>query len=61
MNALLTAELADNAAWERLVELAQATGQPNIADSFVKAKTQEDDHLVKIKTLMRRGLIMQTK
>ncbi len=61
MNALLTAELADNAAWELLIELAQAAGHPNIADSFVKAKTQEDDHLVKIKTLMRRDLIMQTK
>jgi len=61
MNALLTAELADNAAWELLIELAQAAGHPNIADSFVHAKTQEDDHLVKIKTLMRRDLIMQTK
>ncbi len=61
MNALLTAELADNAAWELLIELAQAAGHPNIAESFVHAKTQEDDHLVKIKTLMRRDLIMQTK
>ncbi|ABP81750.1 conserved hypothetical protein [Stutzerimonas stutzeri A1501] len=61
MNALLTAELADNAAWELLIELAQAAGHPNIADSFGHAKTQEDDHLVKIKTLMRRDLIMQTK
>jgi len=61
MNALLTAELADNAAWELLIELAQAAGQPNIADSVGHAKTQEDDHLVKIKTLMRRDLIMQTK
>jgi rubrerythrin len=61
MNALLTAELADNAAWELLIELAQAAGHPNIADSFGHAKTQEDDHLVKIKTLMRRDLVMQTK
>jgi rubrerythrin len=61
LNALLTVELADNAAWELLIELAQAAGHPNIADSFTKAKTQEDDHLVKIKTLMRRDLIMQTK
>ncbi|MBK3870290.1 DUF892 family protein [Pseudomonas stutzeri] len=61
LNALLTVELADNAAWELLIELAQAAGHPNIADSFVHAKTQEDDHLVKIKTLMRRDLIMQTK
>ena len=55
LNALLTVELTDNAAWELLIELAQAAGHPNIADSFTKAKTQEDDHLVKIKTLMRRG------
>ena len=61
MNALLTAELTDNAAWELLIELAQAAGHPNIAESFVKAKSQEDDHLVKIKTLMRRDLIMQTQ
>jgi len=61
LNALLTVELTDNAAWELLIELAQAAGHPNIADSFTKAKTQEDDHLVKIKTLMRRDLIMQTK
>ena len=28
LNALLTAELADNAAWELLIELAQAAGHP---------------------------------
>ena len=43
------------------ISSSQAAGHPNIADSFVHAKTQEDDHLVKIKTLMRRDLIMQTK
>jgi len=61
MGALLTIELEDNAAWELLIELAEAGGHPNIAKSFQKAKDQEDDHLVKIKTLVRRDLIVQIK
>ncbi|MBF6622070.1 MAG: ferritin-like domain-containing protein [Pseudomonas stutzeri] len=61
MGALLTIELEDNAAWELLIELAEAGGHPNIAKSFHKAKEQEDDHLVKIKTLVRRDLIVQIK
>lgn len=59
INALLTLELEDNAAWELLIELAEAGGHPNIAKSFHKAKAQEDDHLIKIKTLLRRDLISQ--
>jgi len=61
IGALLTIELEDNAAWELLIELAEAGGHPNIAKSFHKAKEQEDDHLVKIKTLVRRDLIVQIK
>ena len=61
IGALLTAELEDNAAWEMLIELADAGGHPNIAKGFEKAKLQEDDHLVKIKTLLRRDLINQIK
>ncbi|MBA1275765.1 DUF892 family protein [Stutzerimonas azotifigens] len=59
LNALLTVELADNAAWELLIELARAAGHDTIADSFMKALDQENDHLVKIKTVMRRDLITQ--
>lgn len=61
LNALLTVELADNAAWELLIEIAGAHGYGNIAGSFVKAKTQEDDHVVKIKRLMRRDMIAQAQ
>jgi len=61
MGALLTIELEDNAAWELLIELAEAGGHPGIAESFQKAKEQEDDHLIKIKTLIRRDLIVQIK
>ncbi|WP_028241126.1 ferritin-like domain-containing protein [Stutzerimonas azotifigens] len=59
MNALLTIELADNAAWEMLIELAEAGGHPNIAQDFKHALDQENDHLVKVKTAMRRSLIGQ--
>lgn len=61
LGALLTAELEDNAAWEMLIELADAGGHPKIAKGFEKAKLQEDDHLVKIKTLLRRDLINQIR
>ncbi|TLX57722.1 ferritin Dps family protein [Stutzerimonas nosocomialis] len=61
LNALLTVELADNAAWELLIELSRAAGHDSIADSFAKALDQENDHLVKIKTVMRRDLITQIK
>lgn len=59
LGALLTAELEDNAAWELLIELAEAGGHPNIAKRFEKAKAQEDDHLLKIKTMVRRDLITE--
>lgn len=58
LDALLAAELIDNAAWEMLIELARAGGHADIADSFLKAKEQEEDHLVKIKTVMRRDLLL---
>lgn len=61
LGALLTAELEDNAAWEMLIDLAEAGGHPQIAKGFGKAKLQEDDHLVKIKTLLRRDLINQIR
>jgi len=61
MGALLTVELEDNAAWELLIELAEAGGHPDIATRFQKAKEQEDDHLLKIKTLVRRDLIVQIR
>ncbi|WP_120997083.1 ferritin-like domain-containing protein [Stutzerimonas urumqiensis] len=61
MNALLTIELTDNAAWELLIELAEAGGHSNIAKDFKHALDQENDHLVKVKTLMRRDLKAQVK
>lgn len=61
MGALLTIELEDNAAWELLIELAAAGGHPRIAKGFHKAKAQEDDHVVKIKSLLRKDLLSQVQ
>ncbi|WP_423836738.1 hypothetical protein [Stutzerimonas stutzeri] len=59
--ALLTVELEDNAAWELLIELAEAGGHPKIAKGFHKAKEQEDDHVVKIKSRLRKDLLSQVQ
>lgn len=56
LNALLTIELADNAAWESLIELTDKAGHPNIAKSFRKAVKQEEEHLKTIKKLLNNEL-----
>lgn len=57
LNALLTLELTDNAAWELLIELADAAGHQGIGQSFQLPLAQEREHLVRIKSLLRRELI----
>lgn len=49
LNALLTAELSDNAGWEMLIELARISGQNSIADSFQTPLDQERIHLATVK------------
>jgi hypothetical protein len=44
MNALLTAELTDNAGWELLTELATEAGQDAIAERFSQALAAEQEH-----------------
>lgn len=56
LNALLTIELTDNAAWESLIELTDKAGHPNIAKSFRKAVEQEEEHLQTIKRLLNNEL-----
>lgn len=50
LNAILTAELADNAGWELLIALAQEAGKSDIADQFSQALGEEEEHLVTIKS-----------
>lgn len=53
LNALLTVELADNAAWELLIELSEQAHQKELAANFKKALAQEERHLATIKGLLR--------
>lgn len=59
LNALLTAELTDNAGWELLIELADAAGQASIAESFGKALAQEQVHLETVRSWLSDEVIRQ--
>ncbi|CAM3099117.1 Uncharacterised protein [Ectopseudomonas mendocina] len=59
LNALLTAELTDNAGWELLIELADTCGQTEIAESFYKALSQEQVHLETIRGWLRDEIVRQ--
>ena len=49
LNAMLTAELTDNAGWELLVSLAEEAGESELAGRFLGALGQEQEHLAIIK------------
>lgn len=59
LNALLTAELSDNAGWELLIDLANASGQGDIADSFAKALSQEQVHMQTVKEWLSQEVLRQ--
>lgn len=48
---LLILELTDNAAWETLIKLADDLGLDELSPQFERAKSQEDVHLERVKTL----------
>ncbi len=50
LNAILTAELTDNVAWEMLSELAVQAGQPELAEKFAAALESEAEHLSIVRT-----------
>lgn len=49
LNAMLTAELADNAGWELLAALAEDAGENDMAGRFLGALAQEQEHLAVVK------------
>lgn len=59
LNAMLTIELADNAAWELLIDLARQANHPNIASSFEEPLRREEEHLLTIKALLSDELKTQ--
>lgn len=55
LEAILVAELADNACWESLMELAQGAGQDDLARQFERARETEQEHLQKVHTWIAAG------
>ena len=50
LNAVLIAELADNAGWELLITLAEQAGETDLVQQFQQAMAQEDAHVATIKS-----------
>jgi rubrerythrin len=59
LNAILTAELSDNAGWELLIKLSKDAGETDLTRRFKHAFAQEQEHLATIKgwlnTLVLQG------
>jgi len=53
-HALLTAELADNAGWDLLVELADEAGDRDAKRAFKKCLHEEEEHLVFVRRIVER-------
>lgn len=49
LNAILVAELADNASWELLIQLADKGGHEELATRFRTALADEEQHLLSVK------------
>lgn len=59
LNAVLTAELTDNAGWELLTELAASAGHGDVAKEFAAALSEEQEHLNTIKGWLRSMVISE--
>ena len=57
LNALLTAELTDNAGWELLIDLADELGHDDLSEQFTEAFTNEQKHLVNVQTWLSERLM----
>jgi rubrerythrin len=55
LEAILIAELADNACWEALIELAQESGEDKLVPQFQEALRHEQDRLAKVQTWLAAG------
>ncbi|WP_294636516.1 ferritin-like domain-containing protein [uncultured Aquabacterium sp.] len=57
LNAILVAELADNASWELLETLLRQTGHDEMADSFGRALSQEAEHVMAIRQMLEDSVM----
>jgi rubrerythrin len=59
LNALLTAELTDNASWELLIELASQSGHEDMASAFTEALQHEGEHLQMVRGWLRQAVLQE--
>jgi hypothetical protein len=59
LDALLTAELADNDGWKLLIAMAEAAGQQELASRFSDALAEEDRHLTSMRSWIAERLGIQ--
>ena len=60
LEALLTAELVDNAAWELLIEMADGLGMSDTAGQFRSALNEENEHLAKVKQWYSQAVLQES-
>ncbi|SFI32299.1 ferritin-like domain-containing protein [Nitrosomonas sp. Nm34] len=60
LEAMLTAELADNDGWRMLIMLAEKMGMEDMARDFQQALREEDEHLVSIRQWFKEMVIKDT-
>lgn len=56
LEALLMAELTDNAGWEMLIELAEGLGQTELIEQFDQALDTEVEHLMLVRRWLTAGV-----
>jgi hypothetical protein len=61
LNALLSAELADHAGWELLMEVAEALGHDEMAVRFSVAANTEAEHMALVKEWLRTELMNEAR
>jgi hypothetical protein len=61
LHSILIAELADNAAWELLIELANGTGQTQLVEQFSAALAEEQEHLQQVRTWVQQLTLAEAK
>jgi len=57
LDALLTAELTDNAGWEMLIDIADELGHTDLSKQFAEAFANEQKHLVNVQTWVSERLM----
>lgn len=60
LEAVQTAELTDNAAWEVLIDLCSHIGMTELADAFLKPLEQEQNHVEKISGWIDELVLMES-